>query len=155
MSAELGDTLAGPKWTVTKGSDGTNMSAGDAVTVDGSNQVGPTTDGDDLFGVVLEAVRDGVDLSDLSAGDPVSVVIFGGVIANAGGSVTEGDVLETSGTNGQLAQNAQGTEKDVDEGGTETYTLGVATALALGDSGGETPAGESVGTNEAAIFVGR
>lgn len=155
MSAELGDPLAGPRWVVTKPSDGTNMTAGDAVTVNGSNQVGPTGDGDDLFGVVLEATKDGVDLSSLSAGDTVSVLIFGGVVVNAGGSVTEGDLLETSATAGQLAQNATGTEQDVDEGGTATYTIAQATAMALSDSGGTTPAGESLGTNEAAIFVGR
>lgn len=156
MAATLGDTLEGPKWVVTKESDGTNLNgAGDAVTVDASNQVGPTGDGDDLYGVVIGPAHDGVTLTDLSAGDLVSVLIFGGVVVNAGGSVTEGDVLETSATSGRLVQNAQGTEQDVDEGGTATYTLGLATALALGDSGGETPAGESVGTNEAAIFVGR
>jgi len=155
MAAELGDALAGPRWVVTKDSDGTNMSAGDAVTVDSNNEVSPTGDGDDLFGVVLEATRDGVDLSDLSQGDPVSVLIFGGVVANAGGSVTEGDPLETSGTNGQLAQNSSGTERDVDEGGAQTYTIASATALTLSDSGGSTPAGESLAANEAAIFVGR
>jgi len=85
----------------------------------------------------------------------VVVLIHGGVVANAGGSVTEGDALETSGTAGRLAQNGSGTERDVDEGGAATYTVAHSTALALSDSGGETPAGESIETNEAAIFVGR
>lgn len=156
MAAELGDVLEGPSYVVTKESDGTNLNGkGDAVTVDGSNQVGPTGDGDDLFGVVVDPAHDGVTLTDLSAGDLVSVLVFGGVVVNAGGSVTEGDVLETTSTSGRLGQNTAGTEQDVDEGGTDTYTIAHSTALALGDSGGETPAGESVGTNEAAIFVGR
>lgn len=242
MAAELGDTLAGPKLTVTKPSDGTNMSAGDAVTANASNQVAPTGSGDDLFGVVLGPARSGVDLSSLSAGDPVTVLFFGGVVVNAGGSVTEGDLLETSSTSGRLAQNSQGTEYTVDDGSlsatatqdvgsisaqtTNSFTVSVsgatagdpvsvsppsgfssspenndlvttayvsssdtvtvlvtnptsgaidpdsgdytvevhqdstdtvaaATAMALGDSGGQTPAGESVSANEAAIFVGR
>lgn len=156
MSAELGDTLEGPTYRVTKPSDGTDLNGpGDAVTVNASNQVSPTGAGDDLFGVVIGPAHDGVDLTNLSAGDLVTVLIFGGVVANAGGAVTEGDALETSATAGQLAQNADGTEKAVDEGGTATYTLALATAIALGDSGGETPAGESVAANEAAIFVGR
>lgn len=155
MAAELGDTGSGPRRVVTRPSDGTNMSAGDAVTVNGSNQVTPTGDGDDVFGVVLEATRDGVDLSSLSSGDPVSVIILGTVIANVGGSVTEGDLLETSSTAGQLAQNSTGTEQDVDEGGSATYTLAMSTAMALSDDGGTTEAGESLSTNEAEILLGR
>lgn len=153
MSAELGDTLAGPKIVQTEASDGTNMSAGDFVTQDSSQQVGPTGDGDDIYGVVLEATKDGVDLSSLSAGDPVSVLVHGGVIGNAGGSVTKGDLVETGSTAGQVAQNGTGTEQDVDEGGTATYTLALSTAKALSNSGGTTPAGESLGANEAAFWV--
>lgn len=153
MSKELGDSwTSGPQLTRTVESDGTNLSAGDAVTIDASDQVSPTGDGNDIYGVVAGPAHDGVDLSSLSAGDELSVVVHGPVIANAGGSVTNGDLLETSSTSGRLVQNAQGTEQDVDEGGTATYTLALNTARAYSDSGG-TLDGHSLGTNEAAIFV--
>lgn len=154
MSVELGDgwTSGGGQFTSTEESDGTNMTAGDFVTVDGNGQVGPTTDGDDIYGVVLEATNDGVDLSNLSAGDTLSVVVHGDVVANVGGSVTKGDLVETSATAGQAAQNATGTEVDVDEGGTDTYTIAGQTAKAYSDEGG-TINGESLGANEAAVFI--
>jgi hypothetical protein len=153
MSKELGDGwTSGPQLTRTVESDGTALSVGDAVTMDASQQVGATGDGDDLYGVVAGPANDGTDISNLSAGDELSVVVHGPVIANVGGSVTNGDLLETSSTSGQLAQNATGTEQDVDEGGTATYTLALETAKAYSDAGG-TIDGGSLGSNEAAIFV--
>lgn len=153
MSKELGDEwTSGPRLVRTEESSSTNMSVGDAVTMDSSQQVTPTTDGDDLYGVVVGPADDNVDLSSLSAGDLVSVCTFGDVIVNAGGSVTRGDVVETSSTSGRLTQNAEGTEKDVDEGGTATYTLALNTAKAYCNSGG-TINGHSLGANEAAIFL--
>jgi len=153
MSKELGDSWSsGPQLTRTVESDGTNLSEGDAVTMGGSQQISPTGDGDDLYGVVAGPANRDTDLSDLSSGDEVSVVVHGPVIVNAGGSVTNGDLLETSGTSGRLAQNSTGTERDVDEGGTSTYTIAMATARAYSDSGGNID-GASLGSNEAAIFV--
>lgn len=153
MSKELGDSwTSGPQLTRTVESDGTNLSQGDAVTMDASEQVGPTGDGDDIYGVVAGRANRGTDLSALSAGDELSVVVHGPVIANVGGSVTNGDLLETSATAGQLAQNATGTEQDVDEGGTATYTLALNTARAYSDAGGSLD-GATLGANEAAIFV--
>lgn len=153
MSKELGDSwTSGPQLTRTVESDGTNLSEGDAVTIDASQQVGPTGDGDDLYGVVAGPSDDATDLSNLSAGDDVVVVVHGPVIANVGGSVTNGDLLETSSTAGQLAQNGTGTEQDVDEGGTATYTLALETAKAYSDAGGSLD-GATLGSNEAAIFV--
>jgi hypothetical protein len=155
MTKELGDGWigsSGVQLTTTEESSSTNMSAGDAVSMDGSQQVTPTTDGADVYGVVAGPADDSVDLGSLSAGDEVSVVVHGPVIANAGGSVTRGDLLETSSTSGQLAQNSTGTEVDVDEGGTDTYTIAQATAKAMSNSGG-TINGHSLGANEAAVFV--
>lgn len=155
MAKELGDGWigsSGVQLVTTEESDGTNLSAGDAVTMDGSQQVGPTGDGDDLYGVVAGPADNNVDLSGLSAGDEVSVVVHGPVIANVGTSVTRGDLLETSSTSGRLAQNAVGTEQDVDEGGTDTYTLSMSTAKAFSDEDG-TINGFDLAANEAAIFV--
>lgn len=153
MSKELGDSWSsGPQLTRTVESDGTATDVGDAVTMGGSQQVSPTGDGDDVYGVVAGPANNDTDMSSLSAGDELSVVVHGPVVVNAGGSVTNGDLLETSSTSGQLAQNGTGTEQDVDEGGTGTYTLALSTARAYSDSGG-TIDGASLSTNEAAIFV--
>ena len=154
MSKELGDswTSGGGQLTRTVESDGTNLTAGDAVTLDGSQQAGPTGDGDDIYGVVVGPSDDSVDLSSLSAGDAIVVCVHGPVIANVGTNVTNGDLLETSGTAGQLAQNATGTEVDVDEGGTDTYTIAGQTAKAYSDEDG-TIDGHDLGANEAAIFI--
>lgn len=155
MSQELGDNPLGYAGVVTtKESDGTNLNGpGDAVSLDSSDQITPTTDGDDLYGVVVGPADDNTTLTDLSAGDLVSVKIHGAINANVGSSVTAGDLLETSSTAGQLAQNSSGTEVDVDEGGTDTYTLALQTAKALSDAGGTAPSGESLASNEASIFI--
>jgi hypothetical protein len=152
MSQELGDEPYGFGLVETVESDGTNLNAGDAVSIGGSNQASPTTDGDDLYGVVVGVASDAVDLSDLSAGDLLSVKTFGDVNAAVGSSVTQGDLVETSSTSGQLAQNTPGTEIDLtaDDSGT---TLALNTAKALSDAGGTAPTGESLGSNEASIFL--
>jgi hypothetical protein len=154
MSKELGDSWSsgGGQLQRTVESDGTNLTAGDAVTMDGSQQVTPTGDGDDLYGVVTGPSDDASDLSDLSAGDEVVVCVHGPVIANVGSNVTNGDLVETSATSGQLAQNTTGTEQDVDEGGTATYTIAAQTAKAYSDANG-TLDGHDLGANEAALFV--
>jgi hypothetical protein len=152
MPKELGDSVYGTAIAVNEESDGTNLSAGDAVTQDGNQQVTPTGDGDDLYGIVMRASGTS-DLSDLSAGDEVVVAVGGDVIGNAGGSITRGDVAETTATSGRLGQNSTGTEQDVDEGGSATYTLAVDTAKALSNSGG-TVRGHSLGANEAHFYLG-
>lgn len=148
MATELGDynVEASDAVVLTETTDGTG-SAGDAVTVDSNGKVTQyTTDGADFYGVLAEDSG--------SDGDDVAVVIHGDVIVNAGGSITKGDLVELPGTtNGRVAQNTQGTEIDVDEGGTDTYTIPHQTAKALTDSGGSTSTGESLGTNEAVIYV--
>lgn len=152
MSKELGDAwTSGPQLTRTVESDGTALSVGDAVTIDSSDQVSATGDGDDIYGVVAGPANDNTDMSSLSAGDELSVVVHGPVIGNVGSSVTNGDPLETSSTSGQLAQNTTGTEIDLtaDDSGT---TLALNTARAYSDAGG-TIDGGSLDSNEAAIFV--
>lgn len=150
MAVELGDygvEIANESCIVANvDSDGTG-SAGDAVTMNASQQVSQyTADGADFFGVLVE--------DSPSSGEKVAVLIHGDVIANAGGSITAGDLVELPGsTNGRVEQNTQGTEIDVDEGGTATYTIPTQTAKALTDSGGTTTAGESLGANEAVIYV--
>lgn len=153
MSKELGDEwTSGPRLVRTEESDGTNLTAGDAVSMDANEQVTPTGDGDDMYGIVVGPADDNSTLSSLSAGDLVSVCTFGPVIANVASGVTRGDLLETSSTAGQLAQNGTGTEVDVDEGGTATYTLALNTAKAYSDENG-TIDGYTLPANAAALWV--
>lgn len=148
MGVELGDYAVETATAVvrTETTDGSG-SAGDVVTMTSNGKVSQySSDGADFYGVLAEDSG--------SDGDDVEVVIHGDVITSAGGSVTAGDLVELDGsTNGQAAQNSTGTEKAVDEGGTETYTVAMATAKALTDSGGSTSTGESLGTNEAVLWV--
>lgn len=147
MAVDLGDYAIETAHAVVKKetSDGSG-SAGDAVTQSSGKVSQYTADGDDFYGVLVE--------DSPADGEDVSVLIHGDVVANAGGSITRGDMVELDGaTNGRVAQNTQGTEIDVDEGGTDTYTIPFATAKALTDSGGSTTLGDSLGTNEAVIYV--
>lgn len=143
MPKELGDDLHAGTISVTETSDG-NGSAGDAVEIDGSGRVSPTdAAGDDVYGILA------TDMSGVSAGDEVDVVIFGPVVANAGGSVTKNDVLQTGSTAGQLEQNTNGKEAT---GGSFTGTFAPGNPVALSASGG-TYDGHTFGTNEAAVFM--
>lgn len=147
MSLDLGDYGVETTHAVvrTETSDGTG-SAGDAVTMSSGKVSQYSSDGADFYGVLAE--------DSPSDGEDVAVVIHGDVIVSAGGSITAGDLVELPGnTNGQVEQNTNGTEIDVDEGGSATYTVPHATAKALTDSGGSTSDGGSLGTNEAVIYI--
>lgn len=148
-SASLGDYAVETNHgvVINRTSDGTG-SAGDAVTLSSSKVSQYTSDGDDFYGVLTE--------DSPSDGNTVSVLIHGDVVVNAGGSITEGDSVELDGgTNGRVTQNTQGTEIDVDEGGTATYTIPFSTGIALTDSGGSLSDGTSLGSNEAVIWVSK
>lgn len=143
MAKELGDPLHQGTITVTETSDG-NGSKGDAVEENGSGKMSPTdATGDDIYGIIVS------DMSNVSDGDEITVAIFGPVVANAGGSVTKGDIVETSTTAGQLAQNTNGKEAT---GGTFTGTFAPGNPFALSGSG-DIYDGHSLGANEAAVFM--
>lgn len=147
MSQELGDynVRRSDAQVITEESDGTG-SAGDVVTVNSSGQVSQyTSDGADFYGVLAED-------SPSSSGEDVAVVRGGDCIVNASSSLTKGDLIELDGaTNGRAAQNANGTERAVDEGGTDTFTAAYETAMCTVDAGGTLPNGNSLGSNEAVI----
>lgn len=151
MTSDLGDeAVAGEATTVTLPSNTAGV-AGDAVTWDSSNDRVDATDAstEDVFGVLAEDAPG-------TAGDPVSVHIHGPVVANAGGSVVQGDVLIPSSTEGQLAQNSDGTGTQVDvDGTTDQGVFAPANPYALTDSGGSWPLteGNSLGTNEAVVML--
>lgn len=148
MAVELGDYAVETAHSVvrTEISDGTG-SAGDAVTKDANGQVSQySAAGADFYGILAE--------DSPAAGEEVAVVIHGDAVANADGALAAGDLVDLGGTTaGRVEPNAQGTEHDVDEGGTAVYTLAMGTAKALTDAGGETSLGESLGTNEAVIYI--
>lgn len=148
MAVELGDYAVETATAVvtTETTDGSG-SAGDAVTMDSNQKVSQvTSSGADLYGFLAEDSG--------SDGDDVEVIIHGDAVVNAGGSITAGDLVQVDGTtNGRVSQNSQGTQKQVDEGGTSTYTLALQTAKALTNSGGSTSTGESLGTNEAVVYL--
>lgn len=146
MSFELGDyDIYGSDAIVLTYESNGSGSAGDFVTVNSSDQVAPTSDGDTIFGVLAE--------DSPSSGEDVAVVKFGDVVANSASGVTAGDVVETSTTSGQAAANSEGKEKAVDEGGTATYTLAQANPEALVDAGGTLPDGTSLGSNETVVYL--
>lgn len=149
MSLDLGDSPwpgVGNQITVTLESDGSGT-AGQAVKFNASDQVTPVTaSGDDLVGVLSEDAP--------AAGEDVSVVVFGPVIADATSGLSAGNVTQPEGTNnGRLAANAQGRQQSVDEGGTAIYDLAQGNPWCLIASGGSLPDGNSLGTNEAVVFM--
>lgn len=130
MSKDAGDKAYRHGHIVEMEWDG-NGSEGDLVTVS-SGQVTPTSaNGESIVGVISE------DVSDNSSGDEVSVGIHGTFYVNADGSITEGDLLQPSGsTNGHAvsADSAEGLVTAVDEGGTDTYDVYSKYAMALNDA---------------------
>jgi hypothetical protein len=135
MSKELGDGwTSGPQLTRTVESDGTALDVGDAVSIDASEQVGATGDTDTVYGVVAGPADDRTDMDNLSAGDLLSVVVHGDVIANAASGVSHGDRVTPNATAGQLGTDSAGS------------------ITAYSDAGG-TIDGGSLGANEAAVFV--
>jgi len=145
MSKDLGDPLHQGTIKVTETSDGSG-SAGDAVKENGSGKMTQTgSTGEDVYGFISSDQ----DMSNVSDGDEITVVIFGPVVASAGGSVTKGDILETSGTAGQLNQNSNNKEVT---GGSFTGTFAPGNPFALSGSGA-TYDGHSLGSNEAAVFM--
>lgn len=136
MSKELGDswTSGGGRLLRTVESDGTAVDIGDAVAIDGSEQVAATGDTDTVYGVVVNPANDDTDMDSLSAGDELVVVVHGPVIANVASGVAHGDRLTPNATAGQLGQDSAGS------------------ITAYSDAGG-TLDGASLGSNEGAVFV--
>jgi hypothetical protein len=142
MAKELGDPLHAMTLQLTETSDGTG-SAGDAVTKNSSDkvtQIGST--GSDVYGILAE--------DSPSNGDEVSVIVFGPVAANVGSSVTSSDIVISSSTGGQLAQ--EGDNGKEATGGSFTGTFAPGNPFALSDSGGSYD-GYSFSSNEGAIMM--
>lgn len=130
MSKDAGDKAYRHGHIVEMEYSGTG-SEGDVVKMS-SGQVTPVTaNGDPIVGVIAE------DVSSNSSGDEVSVGIHGTFYVTADGTVTEGELLQASGsTNGQLvsADSAEGLVTAVDESGSATYDVYSKYAMALNDA---------------------
>jgi hypothetical protein len=136
MPKALGDVVSSaPSYEETHTTDGT-PTAGDAVAIDQStndpNKVTQANSGDTDAGEELAAIAPEDHGAD---GHTETVVHMGVVIANVASAVVAGNRLSTSATDGQLAASSGGE------------------ALALSDAGGSWR-GHSLGSNEAAVFVG-
>lgn len=131
---DAGEHLTEPGRKAPFTSDGTG-SQGDLVKFDANGDVTPTTAAaDDYIGVLHETPD--------AAGDTVTVVLGGVFAVTVDSAVSEGDILEPSGTTaGRADVNAQGANHQVDEGGTAVYRLALQQMQALTAAGG---AGEDV-----------
>lgn len=150
MTLSLGDEAVADNAVKITVPGGTSGVAGDACKWDASNDrvIETTANDDDIFGIFAEDTGGSND-------DPVAVWIQGLVVANAGGSVVQGDVLiADSSTNGRLIQNSDSTGKVVDvDGTTDQGVFAPTNPEAVTDSGGAWPlvTGNSLGTNEAVV----
>lgn len=141
MALEGGQDVYPDGNRITRGSDGSG-SKGDFVTLS-AGQVTPTSAADDdIVGVLAQDAP--------AAGEDVTVVISGIVVANVAGTVGMGDVLGPSATAGQADTNSAGFVQAVDEGGTATYTLSLRGVFAVSAAGANVN-GNSLGANQAAV----
>lgn len=131
----------------TRPTDGT-VSAGDAVTWNGSGQLTPVSaESDEVYGVATEHT----DVS--NAGEKAPICVHGVIMGDVASGVTAGDQLVADGTNdGRLAASGAGGSVTVDEGGTSTHTIPVNPPQAASDAGGEYR-GETADANVGAVVV--
>jgi hypothetical protein len=131
MVKELGDVVGPGDDTETITTDGT-PTAGDAVAIDQSTDKkvtqansGDTGAGEEFGGAAVEDHG--------SDGDEETIVLSGRVVMNVASGVTEGDRVDVSATDGQLAASSGGP------------------GLLLCDEGGSYK-GASLGANEAVVY---
>lgn len=118
-NAELGDAAYGSDpGTVTYEVD-ESLTAGDAVTIDSTNQLLQAANSGDTNTRVVGIVAD-----DAEDGDLVSVYVSGRVVANVAGAVTAGEELAASTTDGQLAAGSGGPVALTDAGGVAGLSAG-------------------------------
>lgn len=130
-NAELGDPAYGDADSVTYEA-GESITAGDAVDISGG-VARPANSGD--TGVILV----GIAGDDAAAGENVTVYTGGAIVASAGGSVTAGDEVGASTTDGQLVSgtNARGWVALTDSGAMQglSHGAGLGTNAAVIDLG--------------------
>jgi len=122
-NAELGDAAYGSDPGVITYEADESITAGDAVTIDSTNQLlQAANSGDTNADVVGIAAVDGED------GDNISVYVSGRIVANVASGVTAGEELAASTTDGQLAAGTGDLVALSDEGGTAGLSAGFGLA---------------------------
>jgi hypothetical protein len=117
-SAELGDPAYGEASSVTYEAD-ESITAGDAVTIDSTNQLLQKADSGDTNTRVV-----GIAAEDASDGDEIAVYVEGSIVANCASGVTAGEELAASTTAGQLASGTGGPVALTDAGGVAGLSAG-------------------------------
>jgi hypothetical protein len=121
--AELGDPAYGSDaGTITYEAD-ESITAGDAVTIDSTNQLLQAANSGDTNADVV-----GIAADDAEDGDNVSVHVSGRIVANVASGVTAGEELDASTTDGQLATGTGGIVALTDEGGVAGLSAGFGLA---------------------------
>jgi hypothetical protein len=109
---ELGDAAYGSDPGVITYEADETISAGDAVTIDSTNQLLQAADSGDTNTRVV-----GIAAEDAEDGDEVGVYVDGRVVAQVASGVTAGEELAASATAGQLAAGTGGPVALTDAGG--------------------------------------
>lgn len=127
VSVDAGEPTRDGTIIVDVENDGTG-SKGDVVNVSSGQTSQASGNGTGIFGVLNEASG--------SAGDRKATVIHGPVAVVAGGSVTEGNLLQVDSTAGRVVDSAanEGIVTAVDEGDTDTYDIYTRYLVALEDA---------------------
>jgi len=116
--AELGDAAYGESKSMTYEADET-ITAGDAVTIDSTNQLLQAANSNDTNGFIVGiAAEDGED------GDNITVYTSGLIVANVASGVTAGEELAASTTDGQLGTGTGGIVAVTDAGGVAGLSAG-------------------------------
>jgi len=118
-NAEPGDPAYGSDAGAVTYEADESISAGDAVTIDSTNQLLQAANTGDTNTRVV-----GIAGDDAEDGDLVTVYVSGRVVANVAGAVTAGEELAASGTDGQLAAGTGGPIALTDAGGTAGLSAG-------------------------------
>jgi len=118
-NAELGDAAYGSDPGVVTIEADESITAGDAVTLDSTNGLLQAANSGDTNSKVV-----GIAADDASDGDDVGVYVDGRVVANCGGSVSAGEELAASTTDGQLASGTGGIVALTDSGGGGGLAIG-------------------------------
>lgn len=132
VSVDAGESTRDFSLIVDVENDGTG-NKGDVVNVSSGQTSQASGNGTAIFGVLNEDSG--------SAGDRLSTVVFGAVAVVAGGTVTEGNLLQVDADAGRVVDSAsnEGITTAVDEGDTDTYNVYSKGLVALEDaSDGET-----------------
>jgi len=118
-NAELGDPAYGSDpGTITYEAD-ESITAGDAVTIDSSNQLLQAANSNDTNSAIV-----GVAADDAEDGDNVAVHVEGRIVCNVASGVTAGEELAASTTDGQLGTGTGGIVALTDAGGVAGLSAG-------------------------------